>query len=116
MSVVPKPVGFELELPDRVLRVEDTKKPLWHGNYGSGLLTLYLAATISGKTVPDTDIVLTVYTESQDEDFVRVTYYVKGSSTEDIVQDIKDTVLEHYAELKAMRAIESASTISRTLH
>lgn len=124
MSIVPQtpPQGFQLVLPEGTFTVENVNAPLWHGKYQKGLLSIYQAIPSTSINIAATAIV-SVYSQDLEgneyaEDFVVVSYYVTGTSNEEIVQDIQDKIFDQYCSVKASNAIKTAVASSKnsTLH
>lgn len=102
-GILPEPAGFKIELSDFTLVVTDLSKPMWHGQYQAGVLSIYFAsvevATADGlddSKLPGGDTYVIVYSIPNEPDFFSYASYTSEVTQEQIVSHILQMVTEHY--------------------
>lgn len=93
---VPVPQKFEIELGHQILTVPDLSKPVWHGTYFAGKLSVYLAEVTGGEVIPDSVTYITTYTEHGGPEFMCYTSYIADMSVESIVTHLQEIVFNNY--------------------
>lgn len=92
---VPVPQKFEIELDHQTLTVPDLSKPVWHGSYFAGKLSVYLAE-VTGEVIPDSVTYVSTYTEHGGPEFMFYAAYVGYTPVEEIVQHLQSVIFNNY--------------------
>lgn len=92
---VPAPQKFEIELDTQTLTVPDLSKPVWHGSYFAGKLSVYLAE-VTGEVIPDSVTYVSTYAEHGGPEFLFYTFYEQNIPVEEIVTHLQRVVFNQY--------------------
>lgn len=97
------PVPLVVQYEDGTLTVEDTRKPVWFGDYHHGKLAIF-SATLDDNDDPElvgTFSLLAVMTAEDDTNFVLAAHYPLAADLDDVVSDIQSKVIIEYTKAKA---------------
>lgn len=91
----PAPQNFIIELAHQTLTVPDLSKPVWHGTYFAGKLSVYLAE-VTGEVIENSVTYITTYTEHGGPEFMCYTAYEQATPVEEIVKHLQSVVFNNY--------------------
>lgn len=92
---VPAPQSFVIELIGTTFTVPDLSKPVWHGTYFAGKLSIY-KAVVTGEVEPNSVTYITTYTEHGGPEFMCYTAYEDTMKVEAIVAHLQSVVFNNY--------------------
>lgn len=98
-NALPLVVQYE----DGTIVVEDTRKPVWFGDYYKGKLAIF-SATLEGNDDPElmgTFTLLAVMTAEDDNNFVIAAHYPLGADLKDVIDNLQSKVIIEYTKTKA---------------
>ncbi len=112
-----QPVGFELDIGGgMLLKIPDTKFPLWNGPYHDGQLTIYKAESTGMVAVEDAIAFVGIYVDPKcSEDFLTFTWYKCDTPISSVISDITEKMFDQYCSVKAALVIKTVSDSSKSV-